>query len=175
MEKGPNFSTTVSKQVADLTSEMLSTGSWKDASFKKYNFDAAGVQPDAGAFHPLMKVREEFRQIFFEMGFQEMPTNQYVESSFWNFDALFQPQQHPSRDMHDTFFLSDPQTDSKYDQEYAKRVKDIHSNGGFGSVGYGYDWKYEEADKLILRTHTTARSSYMLYQLAQEVPSKFID
>jgi len=103
------------------------------------------------------------------MGFQEMPTNQFVESSFWNFDALFQPQQHPSRDMHDTFFLSDPQTDNKYDQEYAKRVKEIHSNGGFGSIGYGYDWKYEEADKLILRTHTTARSSYMLYQLAQEV------
>lgn len=37
--------------------------------------------------------------------FEEMPTNKYVESSFWNFDALFQPQQHPARDAHDTFFL----------------------------------------------------------------------
>jgi phenylalanyl-tRNA synthetase alpha chain len=35
----------------------------------------------------------------------EMPTNNYVESSFWNFDALFQPQQHPARDAHDTFFI----------------------------------------------------------------------
>lgn len=35
-----------------------------------------------------------------------MPTNNYVESSFWNFDALFQPQQHPARDAHDTFFIS---------------------------------------------------------------------
>ena len=35
-----------------------------------------------------------------------MPTNNFVESSFWNFDALFQPQQHPARDAHDTFFLS---------------------------------------------------------------------
>ncbi len=37
--------------------------------------------------------------------FSEMPTNNYVESSFWNFDALFQPQQHPARDAHDTFFV----------------------------------------------------------------------
>jgi phenylalanyl-tRNA synthetase alpha subunit len=35
-----------------------------------------------------------------------MPTNNFVESSFWNFDTLFQPQQHPARDAHDTFFLS---------------------------------------------------------------------
>jgi phenylalanyl-tRNA synthetase alpha chain len=46
------------------------------------------------------------RKIFTSMGFQEMPTNNYVESSFWNFDALFQPQQHPARDAHDTFFLT---------------------------------------------------------------------
>ena len=52
-----------------------------------------------------MKVRAMFREIFLEMGFEEMATQQFVESSFWNFDALFQPQQHPARDAHDTFFL----------------------------------------------------------------------
>jgi phenylalanyl-tRNA synthetase alpha chain len=51
-------------------------------------------------------VRTQFRKIFTQMGFTEMPTNNYVESSFWNFDALFQPQQHPARDAHDTFFLT---------------------------------------------------------------------
>jgi phenylalanyl-tRNA synthetase alpha chain len=81
------------------------SGEWKNATFKKYNFDAAGVPPHGGHLHPLMKVRQEFREIFFEMGFQEMPTNCFAESSFWNFDALFQPQQHPARDAHDTFFL----------------------------------------------------------------------
>ena len=35
-----------------------------------------------------------------------MPTNNFVESSFWNFDSLFQPQQHPARDAHDTFFMA---------------------------------------------------------------------
>jgi phenylalanyl-tRNA synthetase alpha subunit len=56
--------------------------------------------------HPCVQVRTQFRKIFTCMGFEEMPTNNYVESSFWNFDALFQPQQHPARDAHDTFFLT---------------------------------------------------------------------
>ena len=64
-----------------------------------------GIQPATGHLHPLLKVRTEYRQIFLEMGFTEMPTNNFVESSFWNFDALFQPQQHPARDAHDTFFI----------------------------------------------------------------------
>lgn len=39
-----------------------------------------------------MQVRSEFRKILMFMGFEEMPTNRWVESSFWNFDSLFQPQ-----------------------------------------------------------------------------------
>ncbi|GFW08980.1 phenylalanine--tRNA ligase alpha subunit A [Trichonephila clavipes] len=106
IEKGPDFTTSHIKQETDLTPEMISTSSWKDKTFKPYNFSALGIAPDCGHRHPLMKVRAEFRQIFLEMGFTEMPTNNYIESSFWNFDALFQPQQHPARDLHDTFFVS---------------------------------------------------------------------
>ncbi|CAI2186845.1 14679_t:CDS:2 [Funneliformis geosporum] len=143
-------------------------GEWKQANFKKYNFDALGIPPSGGHLHPLMKVREELRQIFFEMGFEEMPTNKFVESSFWNFDALFQPQQHPARDAHDTFFLKDPAISTQFPTEYLERVKEVHTNGGYGSIGYGYNWKIEEAQKLLLRTHTTAVSSFMLYNLAQK-------
>lgn len=64
-----------------------------------------------------------------------MPTNQFVESSFWNFDSLFQPQMHPARDMHDTFFLKDPMTDASFPKEYAERVREVHSKGGYGSIG----------------------------------------
>ena len=101
---------------------LFCSGSWKGKTFKPYNFSAKGLYPKSGHLHPLMKVRSEFRQIFLEMGwvvrdvkcepfefvparFTEMPTNNFVESSFWNFDALFQPQQHPARDAHDTFFM----------------------------------------------------------------------
>ncbi|KAI8579179.1 hypothetical protein K450DRAFT_243140 [Umbelopsis ramanniana AG] len=169
VSKGTDFSLEIKKEATDVTYEMLQSGEWKNANFKKYNFDAVGVAPSGGALHPLMKVRQEFREIFFEMGFQEMPTNRFVESSFWNFDALFQPQQHPARDAHDTFFIKDPATTDRFPKDLMERIKVVHENGGdTGSIGYNYHWKQEEAEKLILRTHTTAVSSYMLYKLAQE-------
>ena len=90
IKKGPNFSTTVEKIPSEITPEMIQSGSWKKTKFKPYNLNALGVPPTSGHLHPLLKVRAEYRQIFLEMGFTEMPTNNYVESSFWNFDALFQ-------------------------------------------------------------------------------------
>lgn len=64
-----------------------------------------------------------------------MPTNNYVESSFWNFDALFQPQQHPARDAHDTFFMRSPAKSDEFPEEYLQRVKKMHEKGGSGSIG----------------------------------------
>lgn len=168
LTKGLEFSTEIKKLETDLTTEMLATGNWQNLKFKDYNFDALGAPPECGYLHPLLQVRTEFRQIFLEMGFTEMPTNNFIESSFWNFDALFQPQQHPARDAHDTFFISDPKTSSNFPMDYLKRVKKVHSKGGYGSQGYGYDWKIEEAQKNLLRTHTTAVSARMLYKLAQQ-------
>ncbi|KAG6779520.1 hypothetical protein POTOM_015909 [Populus tomentosa] len=112
-------------------------------------------------------VKERIKNIFRLMNFEEMPTNKYVESSFWNFDALFQPQQHPARDSHDTFFLKAPETTKQLPEDYVELVKCVHESGGYGSRGYGYEWKREEANKNLLRTHTTAISSRMLYALAQ--------
>lgn len=167
VKKGVHFTTTLVQQETDMTAALLA-GDWKKGNFKKYNFEAAGSLPTCGHLHPLLKVRDQFRQIFLELGFSEMPANKYVESSFWNFDALFQPQMHPARDAHDTFFLSAPAISSKLPEEYLERVKKVHSTGGYGSIGHQYNWKRSEAEKLILRTHTTAISSNMLYKLAQE-------
>jgi len=166
--KGDNFSTCINKLETDLTTEMLLTGSWKNAEFKPYNFDAMGVIPPNGNLHPLLKVRSEFREKFLEMGFSEMPANNYVENSFWNFDALFQPQQHPARDAHDTFFIKEPGTSNDFAESYMKKVKQVHSKGGYRSKGYRYKWSIDEAEKNLLRTHTTAVTARMLYQLAQK-------
>lgn len=166
--KGAEFTTTLTKLETDLTSDMLLNGSWKDLKFKDYNFEAKGAPPSAGFQHPLLKVRSEVSSIFTQMGFVEMPTNNYVESSFWNFDALFQPQMHPARDSHDTFFLSAPEKSTMFPMRYLERVKNVHQEGGNGSIGYRYNWKLEEAQKNILRTHTTGVSARMLYKLANE-------
>ncbi|KAB0404856.1 hypothetical protein E2I00_001646 [Balaenoptera physalus] len=170
VSKGSAFSTSISKQETELSPEMISSGSWRDRPFKPYNFSAHGVLPDSGHLHPLLKVRTQFRQIFLEMGFTEMPTDNYIESSFWNFDALFQPQQHPARDQHDTFFLRDPAQAQQLPMDYVHRVKRTHSQGGYGSQGYKYNWKLDEARKNLLRTHTTSASARALYRLAQKKP-----
>jgi phenylalanyl-tRNA synthetase alpha chain len=146
--KGPQFRVNFTKPETELTSQMIIDGSWKEKVFKPYNFDSLGVPNQAGFLHPMMKVREEYRQIFIELGFQEMPSDQYVESSFWNFDSLFQPQQHPARDAHDTFFLSSPSTTLELPDDYVDIVKRTHENGGeCGSIGWRYNWSIEEAKK----------------------------
>lgn len=166
--KGANFATSRTKKAADLTKEMLADGSWKSQQFKPYNFATVGEKVGGGYLHPLLKVRAEFRKILMEMGFQEMPTNKWVESSFWNFDTLFQPQSHPARDSHDTFFIKEPGTTHSVPPEYYGRVKDMHEKGGAGSIGYRYVFKEGDATKNLLRTHTTAISSQMLYELAKQ-------
>ncbi len=128
IKPGPSFTTSVKKQDTELTPEMIASGSWKDITFKPYNLEALGVHIVRGHL-PLMKFRSEMRQILLEMGyvvdlilhnidvavirvcvslkrFLVMPSHNFVESSFWNFDALFQPQQHPARDTHDNFFIN---------------------------------------------------------------------
>jgi phenylalanyl-tRNA synthetase alpha chain len=166
VHKGPNFSTSIAKPETDLTVDMLTSGAWKSAQFKKYNFEAEGIYPNGGALHPLLKVREEMRNIFLEMGFAEMPTSSFVESGFWCFDALFVPQQHPARELQDTFYLSDPVKSLSPPRDYYERISRVHEHGGYGSVGYRAPWSDAESHKLLLRTHTTASSAHMLYKLA---------
>ncbi|KAI4253099.1 MAG: hypothetical protein LQ352_003909 [Teloschistes flavicans] len=195
IRRGPKYAKDFVREETDLTADMLATGAWKTTKLKPYNFKAMGAPAQSGALHPLNKVRHEFRQIFFEMGFEEMPTNRYVETGFWNFDALFVPQQHPARDMQDTFYISDPPQADKpradpsktekladgstanteapgapkqdYDA-YWDSVKEVHENGKYGSIGYRYPFREEESLKLVLRTHTTAVSTYMLHKLAAD-------
>lgn len=89
ISKGEQYKTERKKKVAELTSDMIEKGTWKEVDFKPINFNAKGKEIASGNLHPLLKVRQQFREILLQMGFSEMPTNQYAESSFWNFDTLF--------------------------------------------------------------------------------------
>jgi phenylalanyl-tRNA synthetase alpha chain len=174
--KGPAFSMERKKKMNEITKEMLGEKAemapgthWSDVTFKDVNIKAMGRPVGGGNFHPLLKVRAEFRRILMQMGFEEMPTSKWVESSFWNFDSLFQPQSHPARDAHDTFFIKSPAACNSMPSEYYERVRQVHEQGGYGSLGYGQgSFKKEEAQKNILRTHTTAISAQMLYKLANQ-------
>ncbi|CAK55632.1 unnamed protein product (macronuclear) [Paramecium tetraurelia] len=172
IKKGFKYAPKFREQFAALTTEQLLSGEWKECEYKSINLNAEGEKISMGNLHPLLKVRKQFSQILIGLGFEEMPTNQFVESSFWNFDALFQPQKHPARDAHDTFFCSDPELSEEVDTTLRDKVKSMHQTGGVGSIGYQYEWSHEESRKNILRTHTTAVSSKMLYRIAQQYKEK---
>jgi phenylalanyl-tRNA synthetase alpha chain len=108
--------------------------------------------------HPLQQIIKRAREIFLEMGFTEI-RGPLVETAFWNFDALFQPQDHPAREMMDTFYLANPQTGRLPAQKLVEAVAKTHEDGWVtGSKGWRYKWSSEEAKRLVLRTHTTAET-----------------
>ncbi|KCV68490.1 phenylalanyl-tRNA synthetase alpha chain [Fonticula alba] len=175
IEKGPQFALEVQVQAKPvLTKKDLDNYiAGQMAPSRSLNIDyVRGRVPQTGHLHPLLKVREEYRKIFLNMGFTEMKTNNFVESSFWNFDTLFQPQHHPARDAHDTFFVRSPAKaalpTSAEGPCYVEAVKKVHSEGDFGSIGHRTPWKEDEAQKNILRTHTTAASARALKELADQ-------
>lgn len=148
----------IGKEVADLTPELIKTGLWKDVRFRPYNVQAAGQRLDAGKLHVLTGFIEKVRRIYLDLGFTETE-GPFVESSFWNFDALYQPQDHPARDLADTFYMRTPAT-AKLPQALVDPVRIVHENGGrTGSLGWRYKWSEAVARQNIMRTHNTAVSA----------------
>ena len=91
-----------------LTHEQLKTGSWRSLKFRSYDINAEHPETFPGKIHPLTRIIEEIRAVFLNMGFTESSGN-ILESAFWNFDCLFQPQDHAAREMQDTFYIKNPQ------------------------------------------------------------------
>ncbi|MFH1786643.1 MAG: phenylalanine--tRNA ligase subunit alpha [archaeon] len=150
-----NEGITIEDEVNQLTHEMLASKSWASKKFRRYDLAAPVPQLYPGKRHPLQKYIDKVRTIFLEMGFEER-AGPLIESAFWNFDALFQPQDHPARDLADTFYLSKPAT-QPIPYKYVPEVKAMHEHGAESdSTGWQYQWREDEAKKAILRTHTTA-------------------
>jgi len=151
------------EEVAQLTPELLATGKWRKVEIRPYDVRAFAPSIYPGKRHPLGRYIDQVRQIFLRMGFTEM-TGDFVQSSFWVYDALFQPQDHPARDMLDTFYLEAPSNVPLPDDSLVSRVAEMHeTGGGIGSSGWAYKWRREEAEKAVLRSHTTPLSVQYLY------------
>ena len=147
---------TLRREVNQLTAAMLADGSWREVDFRPYDMSAATDPIYPGKLHPFRRVLEQTRRVFLEMGFAEI-VSPFVESSFWDFDALFQPQDHPARDMQDTFYLARPDGCALPPRALVEAVRQTHEDGGeTGSLGWGYRWNRDLASRPVLRTHTTA-------------------
>lgn len=144
------------EEVAQLTPELIQTGKWQDKSFRRYDINTFAPSVYAAKKHPLTRIADEVRRIFVQMGFEEID-EEYVQSAFWNMDVLFTPQDHPAREMQDTFYLRNPASISlDEDEGLMELVRRVHEDGGdTGSLGWRYKWSRKEAERALLRTHTT--------------------
>jgi len=160
--------------ITQLTPEMLVNKSWRGASFQRYDVKLPAPSLSPGKRHFLSQVIDYIRRFWVELGFKEMK-GEYMELSFWNFDALYQPQDHPARDMADTFYMRTPHSGHLPDPEMVERVRETHENGWTtGSLGWQYRWDPEVAARNCLRTHTTSLSVNQIAKLTRDdLPAKF--
>lgn len=152
----------VKEEATQLTHEHLKTGSWRSLKFRGYDVTAEHPEIFPGKIHPLQRTIDDIRSIFLKMGFAESK-GPVVESAFWNFDCLFQPQDHAAREMQDTFYIKNPKYTRLPEEELVEKVCKVHEEGGdTGSEGWGYSWDIEVAKQAVLRTHTTSVSARYL-------------
>lgn len=148
------------EETGTLRREQIISGEWKNLNLRKYDVTKLPKKAYCGKVHPYQRIIAEMREILLEMGFEELYGG-IVQQSYWNFDALFQPQDHPAREMQDTFYLNES---LPLPQGYEK-VRAMHLSGGdTSSTGWGGAWKEEKAEQCVLRTHTTCLSVQHLAQ-----------
>jgi len=153
----------IKEEITQLTPQLIQTGKWKNYELRRYDIKLFAPKIYTAKPHPLIQIIEKIRQIFLMMGFDEVQGS-YVVNAFWDMDALFIPQDHPAREMQDTFYLKSPRKISIEDKKYMQRVKEMHENGGGISRGWKYKWSENIAERAMLRTHTTVNSIRYLYE-----------
>ncbi len=155
-----------SNLINSVSRDVITGRKWETQGFKPYdpNEEAEPVYP--ARLHPMHEMIDQVRDIWLDMGFIEV-SGPIIESAFWNFDTLFSPQDHPTRDMHDTFFLSNPSQIDIDNIALLNRVRAMHKKG------WGGQWREELARKALLRTHTTSVSAHYMKKLSKELESSY--
>ncbi len=161
------------EMIETITPALIKTGAWKGKKFRRYDILSPVPKIYGGKKHFVNQSTDYAKKLWLEMGFKEM-TGGMTISSFWNFDALFTAQDHPVREMQDTFFIKD-KIAKLPDKKLVNEIKAAHEGKIQGSKGWDYDWKEEDAKKVLLRTHTTCISSQTLKKIAdrKEFPAKY--
>ena len=153
--------------INEITPELLQSETWKDAEYRRFDVTLESATPRTGRSHPMQSLIERIRYIFLEMGFSEI-VEDYVQTAGWNMDALFIPQDHPAREMQDTFYLDNPKA-LTLPEDVMDKWSEIHRTGGdTGSTGWGGEFSKETSQKGLLRTHTTVNTIQYLAENPDE-------
>ncbi|MBU3904698.1 MAG: phenylalanine--tRNA ligase subunit alpha [Nanoarchaeota archaeon] len=152
------------KEIAQLTPEILKSGVWKTIPLKNYDINSPVPKIYPGKKQHYIQFIEEIKEKLVGLGFKEME-GPIIETGFWNSDALFMPQDHPGRSLHDAFFLKHPTKGDLPDKNLVAKVKATHEGGWVTeSAGWGGEWSEDVAKQLMMRSHTTAVSARTLAQ-----------
>lgn len=148
--------------VSQLKPEIIKDGLWKELQIRRYDVNAPVNVIRPGKKQPYKAYLDHVRNELLKRGFKEVKTP-LVEQEFWNFDVLFQAQDHPAREIHDKFELEFPTHGELENSGLIEKVKKTHKDGwDLDSLGWGYEWSKEQASRLMLRSQTTASSVRML-------------
>jgi phenylalanyl-tRNA synthetase alpha chain len=159
-------------QVGQLTPAMLADGSWQGKTFRRYNIALRPARVAPGRLHPYRSFLDRVKAKMVAMGFAQM-TSGLVQNEFWNNDALFMPQFHPARDIHDVYYVAEPKYSKPVSEPFFSAVAAAHADGGrTGSRGWGYAFREMQSRRLVLRSQGTADSARKLAE-GPDVPGKY--
>ncbi|HEY8517416.1 MAG TPA: phenylalanine--tRNA ligase subunit alpha [Candidatus Binatia bacterium] len=162
----------VADEVSQLTPEMLRDGSWRKVRFRAYNVQIPPPRTFGGRRHPYREFLDAVKRKLISFGFEEM-RGPIVESEFWNNDALFMPQFHPARAIHDVYFVEGMPRAKELPEPAATNVARAHESGGdTGSIGWRYAFDRDATRRLILRSQGTALSARQLGK-NPNIPGKY--
>ena len=171
-EKGKRFLKDVdvdklgSDEIGKLTPEMLKRGKWKGKEFRGYGVDMPAPKRYPGKRHFVHQSIRYIKNIWLELGFKEM-TGDHIQTSFWDLDSLFVPQDHPAREMQDTFYVAEPEK-GKLPKGIFEKVKRMHESGDSDSTGWQYKFSDDVSKMNMARTHTTVLSAQTISRLKEE-------
>lgn len=162
------------EEVTQLSPELIVTGRWRKIKLQKYNIKAPATKTWPGKKHPYLQFLDEVKAKLVTLGFKEM-TGTYVETSFFNFDALYTPQGHPAREPSGVYYVKSPKYGSVVAyKDVMANVKRTHEDGWkTGSSGWKCKYSVKEAGRLILRSHTTCLSARTLLRRDLEIPGMY--
>ncbi|PKL06345.1 MAG: phenylalanine--tRNA ligase subunit alpha, partial [Spirochaetae bacterium HGW-Spirochaetae-9] len=159
------------EELGALTPAILEKGSWKSGTFRPYNIGVNAARTIPGRKNPYVEFLESVKDKLVSLGFEEFDGNM-VETEFWNSDALFMPQFHSARDIHDVYHIDEPKLAKFIEEPHLSNVAAAHENGGdTGSRGWNYRFDREFTRRLILRSQGTVLSARQLPQA--KIPGKY--
>ena len=159
------------EEAGQLTVAMLRDGSWRDKTFRAYNINVPPAQAQIGRRNPYSAYLDEVKDKLISLGFEQFDGS-LVETEFWNSDALFMPQFHSARDIHDVYYLETPTHAKEIQEPYLSQVAAAHEDGWeTGSRGWRYGFDRDFTKRLILRSQGTAVSARTLK--SAKIPGRY--